>query len=450
MSGPLIAATVIGSWSFPGWYEKFIADVAAHPERFGPVDREEALRDAVPAGDRRPAPRGARPDHRRRDAAGRLQPGLLRIPRRPRADPPGPPLGTPGARPARAVPLRRPRSRPPDGLGTGRGVPPAPRADRRPRSRCPSPARSRWPAASTGGEVYADRDAVTEALIPIVNAELKALRRRRGRLPPARRAELRLPPRRRPSASSTSSPARSRGWRLHQHAHVLRQLPRPGRGLAVVSRRCSRTSAGRKVNQLALEFASREMAEVELLAELPETMDVAVGLVDVKNTWIEPAGARRRAARDVVSSPPGTSRSRPTAGSRRRPGISRGEGEDLAEGRIVRREMAKAMVDGVRDAESGRLGDAIRAVVSRLRTRSGSYRSDDRHDWRLYPRMIRESRAASSRPDRACAPGSRTDRRDERPPRPGSLAVWWLGQSGFVIKSRSGHDGRSTRTSPST
>ena len=47
--------------------------------------------------------------------------------------------------------------------------------------------------------------------------------------------------------------------------------------------------AGRaKVNQLALEFASREMAEVELLAELPESMDVAVGLVDVKNTWIEP------------------------------------------------------------------------------------------------------------------------------------------------------------------
>ena len=43
------------------------------------------------------------------------------------------------------------------------------------------------------------------------------------------------------------------------------------------------------VNQLALEFASRELAEVQLLAEVPETMDVAVGLVDVKNTWIEPA-----------------------------------------------------------------------------------------------------------------------------------------------------------------
>jgi 5-methyltetrahydropteroyltriglutamate--homocysteine methyltransferase len=44
-----------------------------------------------------------------------------------------------------------------------------------------------------------------------------------------------------------------------------------------------------KVNQLALEFASRELAEVELLAQLPESMDVAVGLVDVKNTWVEPA-----------------------------------------------------------------------------------------------------------------------------------------------------------------
>src|SRR4051794_15885657 len=44
---PLIPATIMGSWSFPGWYEKFIVDVAASPERFGPFDREEAVRDAV-------------------------------------------------------------------------------------------------------------------------------------------------------------------------------------------------------------------------------------------------------------------------------------------------------------------------------------------------------------------------------------------------------------------
>src|SRR5688500_6698353 len=46
MADVLIPATVIGSWSFPGWYEKFIADAAAHPALFGPVDREEAVRDA--------------------------------------------------------------------------------------------------------------------------------------------------------------------------------------------------------------------------------------------------------------------------------------------------------------------------------------------------------------------------------------------------------------------
>src|SRR5437867_3258563 len=44
---PLIPTTVIGSWSFPGWYAKFCEDVACHPELFGAEDREEAVRDAV-------------------------------------------------------------------------------------------------------------------------------------------------------------------------------------------------------------------------------------------------------------------------------------------------------------------------------------------------------------------------------------------------------------------
>jgi 5-methyltetrahydropteroyltriglutamate--homocysteine methyltransferase len=42
------------------------------------------------------------------------------------------------------------------------------------------------------------------------------------------------------------------------------------------------------VHQLALEFASREMAEIELVREIKSPMELAVGLVDVKNTWIEP------------------------------------------------------------------------------------------------------------------------------------------------------------------
>src|SRR5437899_12909317 len=44
---PLIPATVIGSWSFPGWYSKFCEDVARTPELFGADDRDEAVMDAV-------------------------------------------------------------------------------------------------------------------------------------------------------------------------------------------------------------------------------------------------------------------------------------------------------------------------------------------------------------------------------------------------------------------
>ena len=44
---PLLPATVIGSWSLPGWYAKFCEDVARQPELFGADDRDEAIRDAV-------------------------------------------------------------------------------------------------------------------------------------------------------------------------------------------------------------------------------------------------------------------------------------------------------------------------------------------------------------------------------------------------------------------
>jgi 5-methyltetrahydropteroyltriglutamate--homocysteine methyltransferase len=38
-----------------------------------------------------------------------------------------------------------------------------------------------------------------------------------------------------------------------------------------------------------MEFASREMAEIELARDLPSPLELAVGLIDVKNTWVEPA-----------------------------------------------------------------------------------------------------------------------------------------------------------------
>src|SRR6267378_3860899 len=44
---PLLPATVIGSWAFPGWYAKFCDDAARQPELFGADDLGEAVRDAV-------------------------------------------------------------------------------------------------------------------------------------------------------------------------------------------------------------------------------------------------------------------------------------------------------------------------------------------------------------------------------------------------------------------
>ncbi|MGA9923603.1 MAG: hypothetical protein WBQ29_09375 [Isosphaeraceae bacterium] len=139
-----------------------------------------------------------------------------------------------------------------------------------------------------GGEVYPDRNAVTEALIPIVNAELMAL----------------------VAAGVDFVQLDEPSFACHPDApdHFLDVVARTVRGVrAYISMHmCFGNYRGRAVghrlyrplfppigrvavNQLALEFASRELAEVQLLAELPETMDVAVGLVDVKNTWIEPA-----------------------------------------------------------------------------------------------------------------------------------------------------------------
>lgn len=42
------------------------------------------------------------------------------------------------------------------------------------------------------------------------------------------------------------------------------------------------------VNEMHLEMANREYAELEIISEIPEKIDVAVGIVDVKSYFIEP------------------------------------------------------------------------------------------------------------------------------------------------------------------
>lgn len=297
MSGPLIPSTVIGSWSFPGWFEKFIADVAANPDRFGQADRDEAVRDAV---------RLAIDDQVRagldRVTDGEMQrvdfnlgfyehlDGIEPLPRNRFL---GAPAHDQRSRYLCVGPVSAPR-----GLGTVeeyrrfRALTDAP-------TKVPVPGPFTLAGCLTGGEVYRDRKAITEALIPIVNAELKALAAAGVDFlqldepsfachPDEPEYFLDVVARTVSGVSSYISMhmcfgnyrARAVGWRSYQPL-----FPHIG---------------GVAVNQLAFEFASREMAEVDLLRQLPETLDVAVGLVDVKNTWIEPPELVASRLREVL------------------------------------------------------------------------------------------------------------------------------------------------------
>lgn len=297
MAQPLIPATVIGSWSFPGWYDKLIAEMQAHPEQFGPADREEALDDAVRLAI----------DDQVRAGLDRITDGEMN-----RVDfnlgfydylkgiEPVPTLRRWGA------PAHDQRSKyrcvaplsAPDGLGTLIEL-------RRLRAftnrsiKMPVPGAFTLAGCIDGGDVYRDRGEVTEALIPIVNAELMALQRNGVEFLQIDEPSFACHPAdadrfldvvRRTLEGITvytsmhmcfgNYRARAVGWRSYRPL-----FPKVGDAA---------------VRQLALEFASREMSEIELLAELPESMDVAVGLVDVKNTWVEPAALVAHRLREVL------------------------------------------------------------------------------------------------------------------------------------------------------
>src|SRR5262249_48514898 len=170
---PLIPATVIGSWSFPSWYAHFCAEAAADPAKFGLDDRLEAVRDAV---------RLAVEDQLRAGADlitdGEMQradfnlgfyqflTGLAPLPTNRRWGPP--------AHDQRNKYLCTSELAAPNGLGTLaeyrqlRSITDAP-------VKVPVPGPYTLAGCIDGGEVYRDRQAVADALVPIVNGAMKAL-----------------------------------------------------------------------------------------------------------------------------------------------------------------------------------------------------------------------------------------------------------------------------------
>jgi len=290
-----IRTTVIGSYPFPGWLEL----VGDHLEELGPDDVEEAIRDAVSAAigeqlragvdvitdgeqtrfdfnlsfyafldglelDREPRRRFGPPAH---DQRGRHQiVGELAAPNG---------LGV-------LEEWERLRTLAPTGAGLKASVPgPYTLAGRV------------EPSAD-----YPDRWAVTEALLPIVRAELEAL----------------------VAAGCGTVTVDEPSMSCYAHREdperlvdVFNRTVEPVAGRAYVGTHlCFGNYKGRAVgkrryapmfpaflelaaDELHLEMASRELAELELIGPIGERHDVGVGVIDVKSYYVEtPADVEER------------------------------------------------------------------------------------------------------------------------------------------------------------
>jgi 5-methyltetrahydropteroyltriglutamate--homocysteine methyltransferase len=286
MSGlSLIPATVIGSWAFPGWYAKFCEDVARQPELFGADDREEAIADAV---------RLAIDDQLRAGVDivtdGEMQrvdfnlgfyeylSGLQPLPQTRRW---GPPAHDQRSRYVCVAPLAAPR-----GLGLVKEY-------QRLRAWTDAPVKVAIPGPYTlagclqAGEVYRDRQEIAEALLPIVNREMLDLAQQGVRFLQLDEPSFACHPNR-PEVFVDFIARTVESVQARIGLHLCFGNYR-GRAVGQRTYRPLFPHVARlPVAQLALELASREMAEIELAGEVKPPMELAVGLIDVKSSWIEP------------------------------------------------------------------------------------------------------------------------------------------------------------------
>ena len=157
-------------------------------------------------------------------------------------------------------------------------------------------------------EQYADRYALAEALVPIVRRELEALIEAgcseicvdepsmscyAHREDPARLADI---------FNRTVAGIRGR-CRLSTHLCFGNY-----KGRAVAPRRYAPMYPAfldLQVDEVHLEMASREFAEIELIGRIAETMDVSVGIIDVKSYYIEtPQDVAARVRQCLAFAPP--------------------------------------------------------------------------------------------------------------------------------------------------
>jgi 5-methyltetrahydropteroyltriglutamate--homocysteine methyltransferase len=142
------------------------------------------------------------------------------------------------------------------------------------------------------GEVYAHRNAAAEAFVPILRAELEGLVGAGATFiqidEPSPAIHPEAPADFSALFNAAVEPIVGRA-RIGAHLCFGNYLGRP------LARRTYRpvldAMLGFRADELVLEFANREMAEVEILGEIVAAgRDVGAGIIDVKNYYLESAG----------------------------------------------------------------------------------------------------------------------------------------------------------------
>ena len=289
-----LRTTVIGSYPFPGWLEF----ACQHLDRFGPADREELIDDAVTVAltDQLDAGLDVVTDGEQTRLDFNLSfygfiEGIALEAAPPRRL--GPPAHDQRGKHAVTGELRAPR-----GLGTVEDFRRLQRLSGRLTGNAPVPpvlkASVPGPYTLSGrllpNAQYPDRLALTEALLPIVRAELEAL-------VAAGCTELTVDEPSMSCYAHRSDPA--------QFVDLFNRTVEPVVGKCRLSTHlCFGNYKGHAVglrryapmfpaflqmhvDELHLEMASREFAELEILAGIASQKDVAVGIIDVKSYYIE-------------------------------------------------------------------------------------------------------------------------------------------------------------------
>ncbi len=282
-----LRTTVIGSMPFPGWLEY----ACAHLDAFGPDDVAELQEDAVAAAVRDQAAAGldviTDGEQTRLDFNLSFYGFLEGIEREER---PGRRMGPPAhdqrGRHRVVGELRAPR-----GLGVveeferlRRGAPPGPAL----KASVPGP--YTLSGRLVPGGPYGDRWALTEALLPVVRAELEALARAGCREicvdePSMSCYAHREDPRRFTDVFNRTVAPVAGKVRLATHLCFGNYKAR-----AAAPRRYAPLFPAfldLKVDEMHLEMAGREFAELEVIGPVAGRMDAAVGVIDVKSSYVE-------------------------------------------------------------------------------------------------------------------------------------------------------------------